>query len=81
MVFLRDRIIEAGRCGGMDLAWNLKRGGPEISVDFLVERVGGNLIGHDIAFDYDNTSHSLELYWGDGTFPFYGGYSSGFSCQ
>jgi hypothetical protein len=81
MQFLRDRIIEAGRCGGMDLAWNLKRGGPEISVDFLVERVGGTVIGHDIAFDYDNTGHSLELYWGDGTSPFYGGYSNGFSCQ
>jgi hypothetical protein len=80
MEFLRDRIIEAGRCGGMDLAWNLKRGGPEISIDFLVERVGGALHGHDIAFDYDNHSTPLVLYWGDGTHPFYGGYRS-FSCQ
>jgi hypothetical protein len=80
MEFLRDRIIEAGRCGGMDLAWNLKRGGPEISIDFLVERVGGTLHGHDIAFDYDNHGKTLVLYWGDGTFPFYGGYRA-FSCQ
>lgn len=26
MEFLRDRVIEAGICGGMNLAWNLKRG-------------------------------------------------------
>jgi hypothetical protein len=80
MEFLRDRIIEAGRCGGMDLAWNLKRGGPEISVDFIVERIGGTLLGHDIAFDYDNHSTTLVLYWGSGEFPFYGGYRA-FSCQ
>ena len=35
MEFLRDRIIEAGKCGGLDLGRNLKRGGPEISIDFL----------------------------------------------
>jgi len=29
MQFLRDRVIEAGKCGGMDLGWNLKRGGPD----------------------------------------------------
>jgi hypothetical protein len=64
----------------MDLAWNLKRGGPEISIDFIVERVGGTLHGHDIAFDYDNHSTPLVLYWGSGEFPFYGGYRA-FSCQ
>ena len=42
MEFLRDRIIEAGLCGGLDLGWNLKRGGPDISVDFLAERRGGS---------------------------------------
>ncbi|MCA1560365.1 MAG: hypothetical protein LC804_08905 [Acidobacteria bacterium] len=81
MEFLRDRVIEAGRCGGLDLAWNLKRGGPEISVDFLVERSGGHLQGRDIAFDYDNTGIQLVLYWGTGEFPFYGGYPHSFSCQ
>jgi hypothetical protein len=25
MEFLRNRIIEAGICGGLDLGWNLKR--------------------------------------------------------
>ena len=71
MQFLRDRIIEAGKCGGMDLGWNLKRGGPDISNDFIVERRDGADYGHDIAFDYDNTDHPLQLYWGDGSFPFY----------
>ena len=80
MSFLRDRIIEAGRCGGLDLAWNLKRGGPEISIDFIAERVNGQVVGHDIAFDYDNTSTKLELYWGGGDFPFYGGYTNSYSC-
>jgi hypothetical protein len=74
MMFLRDRIIEAGKCGGLDLGHNLKRGGPEISIDFLAERRNGQVLGHDIAFDYDNTSTRLELYWGDGTFPFYKDY-------
>jgi len=81
MSFLRDRIIEAARCGGLDVGWNLKRGGPDLSIDFVAERVNGQVIGHDIAFDYDNTSTPLHLYWGDGTFPSYGGYTNSFSCQ
>ena len=81
MEFLRDRIIEAGLCGGLDLGWNLKRGGPEISVDFLAERRGGQVIGHDIAFDYDNTSSTLQLYWGGGTFPYYTKYTRSYSCN
>jgi hypothetical protein len=80
MSFLRDRIIEAGKCGGLDLGWNLKRGGPDISIDFITERVNGQVIGHDIAFDYDNTSTTLVLYWGDGTFPAYAPYTNSFSC-
>jgi hypothetical protein len=80
MSFLRDRIVEAGRCGGLDLGWNLKRGGPDISIDFITERVGGQVIGHDIAFDYDNTSTTLRLYWGDGTFPSFTPYTNSFSC-
>jgi hypothetical protein len=81
MEFLRDRIIEAGLCGGLDLGWNLKRGGPEISVDFLAERSGGAVIGHDIAMDYDNTGIELQLYWGGGTFPFYTKYTHSYSCK
>jgi|tagenome__1003787_1003787.scaffolds.fasta_scaffold20829147_2 hypothetical protein len=69
MKFLRDRVIETGKCAGLDLGWNLKRGGPEVSIDFIAERVGGSVIGHDIAFDYDNTGHDLQLYWGGGDFP------------
>ncbi len=80
MAFLRDKIIEAGRCGGLDLAWNLKRGGPELSIDFITERVGGVVIGRDIGFDYDNTSTVLQLYWGTGEFPFYGAYTNAFTC-
>lgn len=80
MKFLRDRIIEAGKCGGMDLGWNLKRGGPEVSVDFITERRGGRVIGHDIAVDYDNPRHALQLYWGNGTHPFYKSYPAP-SCQ
>lgn len=80
MSFLRDRIIEAGRCGGLDLGWNLKRGGPDISIDFLAERVNGQVIGHDLAFDYDNTSTTLRLYWGDGTFPSFTSYTNSFTC-
>ncbi|MEO6238263.1 MAG: hypothetical protein ABIQ52_14795, partial [Vicinamibacterales bacterium] len=80
MSFLRDRVIEAGRCGKLDLGWNLKRGGPDISIDFITERVNGQVIGHDIAFDYDNTSTRLRLYWGDGTFPSFTSYTNGFTC-
>jgi len=81
MEFLRDRIIEAGLCGGLDLGWNLKRGGPEISVDFLAERRGGAVLGHDIAFDYDNTSTELQLYWGGGEFPYHTKYTHSYSCN
>jgi hypothetical protein len=65
MEFLRDRIIEAGLCGGLNLGYNLKRGGPEISIDFIAEQRGGVTYGYDIAFDYDNTSRVLQLQWGE----------------
>lgn len=80
MMFLRDRIIESGRCGGMDLAWNLKRGGPEISIDFLAWQDGGTLRGMDLAYDYDNINTTLQLTWAEGTFPYYGSYTNPFSC-
>ncbi len=81
MQFLRDRIIEAGLCGGLDLGWNLKRGGPEISNDFLAERRGGSVVGHDIAIDYENTGRELQLYWGGGTHPVYTKYTRSYSCN
>ena len=71
MMFLRDRIIEGGLCGGLDLGWNLKRGGPEISIDFLVWRRNGQEVGIDIGFDYDNTATTLRLQWLESIFPFY----------
>lgn len=71
MAFLRDRMIEAGKCGGLDLGWNLKRGGPDLSLDFLAQRLNGQVIGIDIAFDYDNLEQPLRLQWIEGTFPFF----------
>jgi hypothetical protein len=82
MAFIRDRMIEAGRCGGLDLGWNLKRGGPDISIDFITQRVNGSVDGIDIGFDYDNTSTPLRLAWGTGgAFPFYATYTNSFSCK
>jgi len=68
MSFIRDRIIEAGKCGGLDLGQNLKRGGPELSIDFLAWRQAGGDMGVDIAFDYDNTSTPLRLQWSEAGF-------------
>jgi hypothetical protein len=66
MEFLRDRMIEAGKCGGLDLGWNLKRGGPDRSIDFLARNDGGgNVMGIDIGIDYDNTSAPLRLAWSE----------------
>jgi hypothetical protein len=82
MEFLRNRIIEAGICGGLDLGWNLKRGGPDISVDFIVDRRGGQEIGVDIARDYDNTSKELQLTWAeDGPGSHYKAYSPRPTCN
>ncbi len=81
-MFLRDRMIEAGKCGGLDLGHNLKRGGPEISIDFLAWRRSDGDMGVDIGVDYDNTSEPLRLAWNlagiSGTFyKSYGGASCG----
>jgi hypothetical protein len=82
MAFLRDRIIEAGKCGGLDLGWNLKRGGPELSIDFITQRVNGSVDGIDIGYAYDDTSQPLRLAWATGgAFPFYAAYTNSFSCS
>ena len=65
MRFLRDRIIETGICGGMHLGWNLKRGGPEISNDFLAWHRDDGDMGVDIGFSYDDTSQPLRLQWAE----------------
>lgn len=81
MSFLRDRIIEAGKCGGLDLGQNLKRGGPDLSIDFLAWRQSGGDMGVDLAYDYDNTSTTLRLQWSEAGFgATYKPYPSG-SCQ
>jgi hypothetical protein len=64
MAFLRDRVIEIGICGGMNLAWNMKRGGPEKSIDFIAWHDGRQWIGVDIGRAYDDVSKKLDLVWG-----------------
>jgi hypothetical protein len=64
MAFLRDRIIEAGRCGGLDLAWNLKRGVGPHSIDALAWRHPNGFVDVvDIGAAYDDTGRVLELNW------------------
>jgi hypothetical protein len=64
MAFLRDRMIEHGKCRGLDLGLNLKRGGPSISYDFLVWRRSGQPdTGVDIASGYDALGNRLSLGW------------------
>jgi hypothetical protein len=64
MEFLRDRIIESGICGGLDLAWNKKRGDGPHSHDALAWRTGGRDEVVDIGVAYDDTSRRLALSWG-----------------
>jgi hypothetical protein len=63
MEFLRDRVIEAGICGGLDLAWNLKRGVGPHSTDALAWRHNGIDDVVDIGSAYDDTSRPLTLQW------------------
>jgi hypothetical protein len=63
MEFLRDRIIEVGICGGLDLAWNLKRGVGPRSIDAIAWRTGGRVEVVDVASAYDDTSQRLDLHW------------------
>lgn len=82
MAFLRDRVIEAGICGGLDLAWNLKRGVGPHSIDALAWRVGGRDEVVDIGAGFDDTSTELRLQWiivaGP---PGYDGYSPRPNCS
>jgi hypothetical protein len=64
MAFIRDRVIEAGICGGLDLAWNLKRGTGPHSIDALAWRTGAPVDEVvDIGTGYDDTSQPLKLQW------------------
>lgn len=82
MAFLRDRVIEAGICGGLDLAWNLKRGVGPHSIDAIAWRTGGRVEVVDIGLAFDDTSRELRLQWGIvGGPPGYDGYSPRPNCQ
>jgi hypothetical protein len=64
MEWLRDRIIEAGICGGLDLARNLKRGVGPHSIDALAWRQpDGDVEVIDLAVGYDENENHLELHW------------------
>lgn len=63
MHFVRDRMIEHAKCQGLDVGLNLKRGGPEISNDFVAWRTGGRVEGVDIASAWDDPSKRLNLMW------------------
>lgn len=82
MAFLRDRIIEQGRCRGLDTAWNLKRGVGPHSIDAMAWRVGGRDEVVDVGVGYDDTSQPLRLQWlivaGP---PGYDRYTASFTCQ
>ncbi len=87
MEFLRDRMIEHGKCRGLNLGLNLKRGGPTISSDFIVwRRPGYPDMGVDIGSAYDDTRRRLGLSWhtygaGDNFgYPYYKEYGGG-SCN
>jgi len=81
MAFLRDRIIEAGICGGLDLAWNKKRGNGPHSIDALAWRLAGRDEVVDIGAAYDDNSQPLRLQWGIVAGPpGYDGYSPRPNC-
>jgi hypothetical protein len=61
--FLRNKIIEHAKCRGLDVGLNLKRGGPEISVDFIAWRRSGRTEGVDVVSGWDDTKRRLNLTW------------------
>ncbi len=64
MEFLRDRIIEAGVCGGLDLARNLKRGiGPHSTDAIAWRKANGFVEVVDIAAAFDDKTIPLTLHW------------------
>lgn len=61
--FLRNKLIEHAKCRGLDVGLNLKRGGPEISVDFIAWRRSGRVEGVDIVSGWDDTGRRLSMSW------------------
>jgi hypothetical protein len=47
----------------MELGWNMKRGGPEKSIDYITWHNGRQWIGVDIGRAYDATNRRLQLSW------------------
>jgi hypothetical protein len=81
MVFLRDRIIETGLCGGMDLGWNAKRGGPQKSVDAITyRRPDRKLEIIDLAVGFDDKHQWLRLQWAQTFAAFYWAYENHPGC-
>ena len=81
MEFMRDRVIEIGICGGMDIGWNLKRGGPSLSSDAIVWRHNGFDDIIDIGFSFDDTSRPLQLQWVSTSGAFYKTYTPRPTCK
>jgi len=63
MQYLRDRLIEHATCKGLQVGLNLKRGGPDISNDFITFFTGGRWVGVDVASGYDDMSTTLNMMW------------------
>lgn len=64
MEFLRDRIIEAGVCGGLDVARNLKRGiGPHSHDAIAWRKPNGFVEVVDIAAAFDDWRSTMSLHW------------------
>jgi hypothetical protein len=64
MEFLRDRIIEAGICGGLDFAFNLKRGvGPHSHDAIAWRKPNGFVEVVDIASAFDDHHSTMLLHW------------------
>ncbi len=64
MEFLRDRFIEAGICGGLDFAWNNKRGIGPLSHDAIAWRKPNGVIEVvDIASGFDDWANDLFLHF------------------
>jgi hypothetical protein len=64
MEFVRDKMIDAGICGGMDLARNLKRGVGAVSADAIAWRPDGVTVEVvDIAASWDAWWETMHLQW------------------
>jgi hypothetical protein len=64
MEFIRDRFIEAGICGGLDFAWNLKRNvGPHSHDAIAWRKPNGFVEVADIASAFDDNTIPMSLHF------------------